>query len=140
MSESINIWQLASEIKFWIAAAAENVKAHLHDDLQVETKSNRNDLVTNVDKLTEKHLVGEIRRAYPKARIVGEEGFGDQVDDLAGLVFFVDPIDRNDEFRQGKRKLCHYDWGLLRWHWSRRCDYGRCGGQHFLGRARTWGL
>ncbi|MCH4171058.1 MAG: inositol monophosphatase family protein [Lactobacillus sp.] len=105
MSESVNIWQLASEIKFWIAAAAENVKAHLHDDLQVETKSNRNDLVTNVDKLTEKHLVGEIRRAYPQARIVGEEGFGDQVDDLTGLVFFVDPIDGTMNFVKEKENF-----------------------------------
>ncbi len=64
----------------------------------IDTKKNRNDLVTNFDKKTEKFVNGEIKRAYPDATIVSEEGYGDMVKDMSGLVFFVDPIDGTMNF------------------------------------------
>ena len=64
----------------------------------VDTKKNRNDLVTNFDKKTEKFVNSEIKKAYPEATIVSEEGYGDLVKDMSGLVFFVDPIDGTMNF------------------------------------------
>ncbi|WP_267490158.1 inositol monophosphatase family protein [Companilactobacillus futsaii] len=57
-----------------------------------------NDLVTNFDKKTEKFINTEIKKAYPEATIVSEEGYGDLVKDMSGLVFFVDPIDGTMNF------------------------------------------
>lgn len=64
----------------------------------VDTKKNRNDLVTNFDKSTEKFVVSMIKEAYPEATIVSEEGYGDVVEKMDGLVFFVDPIDGTMNF------------------------------------------
>lgn len=102
---AINAWQLATQIKTWVAKAAENVKDHLHDHLSIQTKSGRNDLVTNIDKATEQFLVRQIRETYPDAQIVGEEGFGDDVTNLDGLVFFVDPIDGTMNFVKEKENF-----------------------------------
>jgi len=64
----------------------------------VDTKKDRNDLVTNFDKSTEQFVVSMIKEAYPEATIVSEEGFGDDVQSMDGLVFFVDPIDGTMNF------------------------------------------
>ena len=64
----------------------------------VGTKKNRNDLVTNFDKKTEQFVNSEIKQAFPDATIVSEEGYGDAVQDMSGLVFFVDPIDGTMNF------------------------------------------
>lgn len=101
----MNTWRLATDIKTWIAMAAQNVRHHLYDDLKVATKSGRNDLVTNIDKATERFLVQQIRTNYPEAQIFGEEGFGDKVTDLNGLVFFVDPIDGTMNFVKGRENF-----------------------------------
>ncbi|MCD2255273.1 inositol monophosphatase family protein [Lactobacillus sp. CC-MHH1034] len=102
---TVNSWQIATKLKIWIQAAGQHLRQHLYDDLQVATKSNRNDLVTNMDKATEKLLVQEIRQAFPEAKIIGEEGFGDKVADLSGLVFFVDPIDGTMNFVKEKENF-----------------------------------
>ena len=64
----------------------------------VGTKKNRNDLVTNFDKKTEQFVNSEIKKTFPDATIVSEEGYGDAVQDMSGLVFFVDPIDGTMNF------------------------------------------
>jgi myo-inositol-1(or 4)-monophosphatase len=64
----------------------------------VDTKSGPNDLVTNFDKSTEKSVVEIIKDNYPDATVVSEEGYGDVVDHMDGLVFFVDPIDGTMNF------------------------------------------
>lgn len=74
------------------------VSLDFEKSLNVATKSSRNDLVTNFDRQVERYYVSQIRKYYPQAKIVGEEGFGDQVDSLSGLVFFVDPIDGTMNF------------------------------------------
>src|SRR5699024_17209 len=50
------------------------------------------------DKKTEKFINTRIKEAYPEATIVSEEGYGDLVKDMSGLVFFVDPIDGTMNF------------------------------------------
>lgn len=77
----------------WIDEISRVIVEEKDTQLEIEQKTSANDLVTNMDKWVEKELVERIRAAYPKDRILGEEGFGDSVDDMEGTVWFVDPID-----------------------------------------------
>ncbi|GAA0366269.1 inositol monophosphatase family protein [Alkalibacterium iburiense] len=76
----------------WIKEAAEFILDN-KDNIDVEEKTSINDLVTNMDKGIEKELVKKIRETYPEDRIVSEEGYGDDVEELDGTVWFLDPID-----------------------------------------------
>lgn len=80
-------------IKKWIREISEVVLNNNHDQMEIEQKTKPNDLVTNMDKWVEQELVKKIRTAFPSDRIVGEEGYGDAIDDLTGTVWFIDPID-----------------------------------------------
>jgi myo-inositol-1(or 4)-monophosphatase len=80
-------------VKHWIREAAEDIKEALLTELDVEEKSARNDLVTNMDKKIEEDLTKKIREHFPEDRILGEEGFGDELDNLEGTVWLIDPID-----------------------------------------------
>lgn len=95
---TINVYKLERDLVMWLSTASDRIRQSMLDPLQVNTKSNRNDLVTNVDKQTEAFYVQQIRSAYPQAKICGEEGLGDTIDSLDGLVFFVDPIDGTMNF------------------------------------------
>ncbi|HDC3503742.1 TPA: inositol monophosphatase, partial [Staphylococcus aureus] len=57
------------------------------------TKSNPNDLVTNVDKATEDFIFDTILETYPNHQVLGEEGHGHDIDTSKGTVWIVDPID-----------------------------------------------
>lgn len=80
-------------IKQWIKETAEMIEEAKEKSLEVEEKSARNDLVTNMDKKIEEVLTDKIRSHFPDDRICGEEGFGDDLEDLKGTVWFIDPID-----------------------------------------------
>ncbi|MQS74919.1 inositol monophosphatase family protein [Companilactobacillus halodurans] len=92
----------SKEIDNFLVGLLKHVGESLREDsikkMSVATKKNRNDLVTNFDKKTEKFINSEIKKAYPEATIVSEEGYGDSVKDMSGLVFFVDPIDGTMNF------------------------------------------
>jgi len=81
-----------------LTKVGESLRTDSIQKMSVATKKNRNDLVTNFDKKTEQFVNGEIKKAYPEATIVSEEGYGDLVKDMSGLVFFVDPIDGTMNF------------------------------------------
>ena len=80
-------------IRKWIYAAAATIKESFDDELDIERKSNRNDLVTNMDKAIEKQFIEKIQHFFPGERILGEEGFGDEISLLDGVVWIIDPID-----------------------------------------------
>ncbi len=46
----------------------------MEQNLTIETKSNPNDLVTNVDKATEDFIFDTILETYPNHQVLGEEG------------------------------------------------------------------
>ncbi len=73
--------------------------------LNIQTKSNVNDLVTNMDKQIEKFFVEEISKAYPDHRVLGEEGYGDRVKDMDGTVWIIDPIDGTMNFVHQQRNF-----------------------------------
>lgn len=80
-------------IKEWISEAAEISKASFENELVIHEKTNRTDLVTNIDKEIERFFIEKIETFFPGERILGEEGSGHQMTDLEGIVWILDPID-----------------------------------------------
>lgn len=83
-------------IKQWLNDAAKEIKKALKTELSVETKSRRNDLVTNMDRQIEKTFVELIKENFPEDKIISEEGYGDNLDTIdmeKDTVWFLDPID-----------------------------------------------
>lgn len=76
-----------------ILEAGIRIKQLMQDNLTIETKSNPNDLVTNVDKATENYIYEAIHRNYPDHKVLGEEGHGHDIDTSEGIVWVIDPID-----------------------------------------------
>ena len=91
--------------KKWIKEAGERIKKSFTNSLTIETKSNKNDLVTDIDKETEQFFIKKIKEQYPNHRILGEEGFGDIVHDLDGVVWMLDPIDGTMNFIHQQRNF-----------------------------------
>ncbi|GEK27841.1 inositol monophosphatase family protein [Furfurilactobacillus siliginis] len=85
--------QLSTDVTGWLISVGEKLRPGVKAIETVDTKSSRNDLVTNEDVAIEDFLEQQIHEHYPEARIVGEENKKSRVQDLDGLVFFVDPID-----------------------------------------------
>lgn len=83
-------------IKKWLKEAAEPIKKSLTSDLEVQTKTRRNDLVTYMDRKIEEELIEQIKHHFPEDKIVSEEGFGDQlsmINRAEDTVWYLDPID-----------------------------------------------
>lgn len=91
--------------KKWIKEAGDRIKSSFTNTLTIETKSDKNDLVTNIDKQTEQFFISKIKNEYPDHRILGEEGLGDQVEDLNGIVWMLDPIDGTMNFIHQQRNF-----------------------------------
>ena len=92
-------WQVIDEkIKRWMFEAREMILASCDTKLDINTKSNRNDLVTNMDKKIEKFYIDHIHESFPDAKIMGEESEKDALQDADGLFFVVDPIDGTMNF------------------------------------------
>jgi len=91
--------------KKWIEEAGERIEKSFKETLDVETKSNRNDLVTNMDKETEQFFITRINETFPDHRILGEEGFGDELESLRGVVWIIDPIDGTMNFIHQQRNF-----------------------------------
>ncbi|MGI2327337.1 inositol monophosphatase family protein [Planococcus sp. YIM B11945] len=85
-------------IKSLIKEAGHRIRNSFSTDLVIETKSDANDLVTNMDKEVEKFFIERIRQDFPGHRVFGEEGFGDVIKDLNGVVWLLDPIDGTMNF------------------------------------------
>lgn len=79
--------------KQWIKEAGERIKASFETVLNIEEKSNANDLVTNIDKEIETFFWNKINETFPTHRMLGEEGNGHDIEELSGYVWIIDPID-----------------------------------------------
>ncbi|MBW1621293.1 inositol monophosphatase family protein [Lactiplantibacillus plantarum] len=90
--------QLNQKMQVVMQTARAQVLAKMGTHLTVAEKTSRRDLVTNVDHSNEDFLVRQIRALDPVAKILAEEGTGDQVTDMNGHVWIVDPIDGTINF------------------------------------------
>lgn len=104
MSE-FNRNELYNNAKKWVLEAGANIREKINDPLTIDTKSDPNDLVTTMDKETEKYFVDKIKTNYKDHLLLSEEGFGDQVKSLEGTIWIVDPIDGTMNFVQQKRNF-----------------------------------
>lgn len=86
------------QILEWIAEAGRMLRESLAEEREVSEKSGALDLVTDMDRKIEQFLVSRIRESYPADQILGEEGTGDQVVDMHGRVWILDPIDGTMNF------------------------------------------
>jgi len=91
--------------KQWIKEAGENIRASFNTELLIQTKSNPDDLVTNIDKETEQYFITQINKTYPTHKIFGEEGLGDEVSSLEGVIWIIDPIDGTMNFIHQQRNF-----------------------------------
>jgi myo-inositol-1(or 4)-monophosphatase len=91
--------------KEWIKEAGERIHQAFRKTLTIETKSSRSDLVTNVDKEVEQFFIERIRQTFPSHRVLGEEGFGDCISALDGIVWIIDPIDGTMNFIHQRRNF-----------------------------------
>ncbi len=99
-------WEaIYTDAKQWVKEAGERIRFSFQQTLTIRTKSNPNDLVTNMDQEIEQFFIGKIREAYPEHKIMGEEGFGDQLADLNGIVWMIDPIDGTMNFVHQQRNF-----------------------------------
>ncbi|EUJ33073.1 inositol monophosphatase [Listeria floridensis FSL S10-1187] len=81
------------------------IEASFARDLLIETKSNRNDLVTEVDQAVEALFTRYVNKNFPEHRIFGEENAAHKLTTLDGPVWIIDPIDGTLNFVEQKRNF-----------------------------------
>lgn len=100
-----NLKEINTYAMQWIKEAGENIRASFPKTLNVTAKSNPNDLVTDIDQETEQYFIEKIKGTFSNHRILGEEGYGDEVKDLSGVVWVIDPIDGTMNFVHQQRNF-----------------------------------
>lgn len=88
----------AALVREWIEEATTYIHEQLDSAIEIQHKSNRKDLVTNVDKAVELLFRQKIKENFPKDRYIGEEKMGETPNNLDGGVWIVDPIDGTANF------------------------------------------
>ncbi len=86
------------QAKYWVEEAGDIIRSKISEDLKIDTKLHKDDLVTEVDREIEKFFVGKIKEKYPEHLILGEEGYGDDITSMNGTIWIVDPIDGTKNF------------------------------------------
>lgn len=100
-------WDQVSKLaEGWIREAGERIRKSFTENLTVKTKSNRNDLVTQMDEAIEEFFVREIQTNFPGHQVLGEEGYGKDRDSLNGVLWIIDPIDGTMNFVHQQRHFC----------------------------------
>ena len=62
-------------------------------DMKVESKSSPVDLVTEMDKAAERHIVQRIKEVRPNDSFLGEEGTAQAPENPSNVRWIIDPID-----------------------------------------------
>lgn len=92
-------WNKVEEhLKTWTLEAAQLLKDSFENTLTITYKSHIADLVTDMDKSIEKFFINKIQNTFLTHKVLGEEGYGDQVQDKSGIIWIIDPIDGTTNF------------------------------------------
>lgn len=94
-------------IKVILEEAYTMILDSLNESLRIETKSNRRDLVTQVDKAVQTYITQRLETIFVNHQVVGEETYNGSID-LSGHVWIVDPIDGTVNFVKQQK-----DYGIL---------------------------
>lgn len=98
---------LINEVKHWMTEAGEILKQALNEEqLVVDIKTSRQDLVTNLDREIQDFLIEKIAIFDPTAKILAEENGRDLVEDFTGRVYIIDPIDGTMNFVLEGENFC----------------------------------
>ncbi|WP_254547017.1 inositol monophosphatase family protein [Halomarina pelagica] len=81
--------------------AADYAQRHFRTALAVERKSGKTDLVTDVDRMTQRRVMSTVEEYFPDDGIVGEEGDERGSVPERGVAWIVDPIDGTGNFVRG---------------------------------------
>jgi len=103
MIDETNWQDIHDHVVEWVLEAGVELRQAVKGQLDVNSKSSPNDLVTNMDRQIEQFFIQKIRTSYPTHHIVSEEGFGDKVKTTKGVLWFIDPIDGTVNFVHQKR-------------------------------------
>lgn len=95
---SVNYSELLHIVKEWVEEAGEAIRVSMDKPLNIETKSNVNDLVTEMDYQTEAFFKEKIAAHYPDHEMLGEEGTGESLHSTKGVLWIIDPIDGTTNF------------------------------------------
>ncbi|WP_342512733.1 inositol monophosphatase family protein [Sporosarcina sp. FSL K6-1522] len=101
----MNLEAINRYAKSLIKEAGHHIRASFSGRIDIDTKSGANDLVTNIDREVEQFFISRIKQDFPNHRVLGEEGFGDTIQSLDGVVWIVDPIDGTMNFIHQKRNF-----------------------------------
>ncbi|MDE1548424.1 inositol monophosphatase family protein [Jeotgalibaca caeni] len=103
----MNYKEMAELVKGWVEEAGDLLRESLQNtSLKVEEKTNPSDLVTEMDKSIEAFYVEKIRAHFPDHKIYGEEGTYDEINDLDGFIWVIDPIDGTLNYVKQKSNFC----------------------------------
>lgn len=84
-------------------AGAEEAYRAFRAPVDVETKANKNDLVTETDRSAQRTVIQRVRAAYPDEPIVAEEDDAPTHVPASGPVWVIDPIDGTANYVRGIR-------------------------------------
>ena len=102
----MEINKLSELVKSWLYEGGERIKSALSQPLEVTEKSNRKDIVTNVDREIEQFFVNKIIEHFPNDRILGEEGASRHLEKEAERTWIIDPIDGTLNFYKQQDYFC----------------------------------
>ncbi|WP_281164916.1 inositol monophosphatase family protein [Liquorilactobacillus sicerae] len=87
----------------WLMTARKMILESFSQKIEIETKTSRNDLVTELDRKIEQFLVGKIQKYFPGSQIVSEET-RPSINEIEeeSLLWVIDPIDGTMNFVKQK--------------------------------------
>ncbi|MGR6897949.1 inositol monophosphatase family protein [Rummeliibacillus sp. BSL5] len=85
--------------------AGDRIRQSFSEKWTIETKADANDLVTNIDREIELFFIEKIRAFNSSHKIIGEEGMGEKIQSLDGVVWIIDPIDGTMNFVRQHRNF-----------------------------------
>lgn len=91
--------------KSLIKEAGHKIRVSFFSTIDIDSKADANDLVTNIDREVESFFIERVRQDFPEHKMVSEEGFGDKISSLDGVVWFLDPIDGTMNFIHQRRNF-----------------------------------
>lgn len=96
---------LFNRIRSWILDAGALIRNKIDDPLTIDTKSNSKDLVTEMDREVEFFFATKIKKYFPNHLLLGEEGYGDHLNNELGTIWILDPIDGTTNFVNQKQNF-----------------------------------
>lgn len=81
--------------------AGKILKEGYETDFNISEKEGRNNLVTDLDHKSEKHIINRIKKEYPHHRILAEESGYSNIHENENDLWIIDPLDGTVNFAHG---------------------------------------